>query len=111
MPGQKREGTPFKYTDLLSMMRGARDKSLATTFLPGQGGIPAPTQEFLASKRNPFPNALPMPIEALNFQSLAGTLGVMGNELVKKPFQQFFDDRQDRGFFVQKFNERLGDQK
>jgi hypothetical protein len=102
---------PMKYIDLLAMLENAKNKSLAATLLPGQGNIPAPSAEFMASQRNPFPNARPLPTEAMTFDSLAGTLGNMGSNMVVQPGQKAIEDRQKAGFFADVMNKRMGDLK
>jgi len=104
------DGAPLKYTDILNMIESAKNQSLAMTVLPGQGQIPAPSAEFMASNRNPFPDALGMPRQAMTMDSLAGTLGQMGQGIVVQPGHKAVSDRQDSGFFAKTLKERLGNQ-
>jgi len=106
------DGAPLKYIDIKNILsqlgQGAVDKSLALTgILPGQGQIPEASPEFLASKRNPFPNALGLPIEAFTGSSLAGTLGQIGKQGVVLPGEQAMADRQAQGFFAQNLRKRM----
>ena len=106
------DGAPLKYIDIKNMLsqlgQGAVDKSLALTgILPGQGQIPPASAEFLASKRNPFPNALDLPIEAFTGSSLAGTLGQMAQQGVVRPGQEGIADRQAQGFFADNLRKRM----
>jgi hypothetical protein len=105
--------SPLKLIDMKDMLsrfgQNAVDKSLAFTgVLPGQGQIPQASPEFLASRQNPFPNALNLPIEAYTGNSLAGTLGQMWKQGVVLPGQQGMEDRQSRGFFADNLRQRMG---
>lgn len=103
-------GAPLKLIDIQDMLRGAADKSLAFTgVLPGQGQIPEASPEFLASRRNPFPNALGMPIEAYTPSSLAGALGQVWKQGVVHPGQQAIENRQSHGFFADILKKRMAE--
>lgn len=106
------EGAPLKYIDIKRMMsqfgQGAIDKSLALTgILPGQGQIPPASAEFLASNRNPFPNALGLPQQAFTGESLAGTLGQVGEQAIVRPGTEGIDARQAQGFFANNLRNRM----
>jgi hypothetical protein len=86
---------PLKYIDILQSFRNAGNQGLALSgLIPGQGQIPAPSAEFLAGDRNPFPNAPP-----IQNTGLASALQQMSN-------QAMLDQRQG-GFFAQTRNKRL----
>lgn len=106
------DGAPLKYIDIKKAFsdfgNNALNKSLAFTgILPGQGDIPPPSQEFLDSKRNPFPNALPGPRNQIDMDSLAQVLNNMKQNTIIDPGNQAIADRQDRGFFANTINDRM----
>lgn len=106
------DGSPLKFIDIKRMLsqfgQQAVDGSLAMSgILPGQGQIPPASAEFMASNRNPFPNALAGPIQAMTGSSLAGTLRNAGDQLVTRPGHQAVEDRQSHGFFADIIRKRM----
>ena len=106
------DGAPLKFIDIKRMMANAGQNALngslaLSGILPDQGQIPPASPEFLASKRNPFPNALGMPQQAFTGDSLAGALGSMGDNIVIRPGHQAVEDRQSRGFFADTLRKRM----
>lgn len=110
MPNHYKE--PLKLIDIKAMLAGlgqqAKDKSLAFSgILPGQGGIPPASPEFLA--QNPqlvgqggFPPG--------KLESLAGMLGMLGDDIgtgTRNAGNRAISDRQDRGFFANTLDQRL----
>jgi hypothetical protein len=106
MPNHYKE--PLKLIDIKSMLSGLGqrgvDGSLALSgILPGQGGIPAASPEFLA--QNPHlvgQGGLPQG----KLESLAGMLGMIGKD-TQQAGNQAILDRQDRGFFANTLDKRL----